>query len=294
MSGMGQKQLLVFISHASEDEAAARRLTKRLREDGFNPWLDLERLLPGQDWSFEIEQALRTSGAILLCFSDVAVKKEGYIQREYKRAMKYREEKPEGTIFVIPVRLDECEMPHFIRELQWVDYSKDYEKLVAALNLRAGRQAMIEKPKGKKKPESKKSAVPKKSGGTNITVHGNINVGRDFVSGDKVNTITTINNTLAPAEFVAELQKLKAEIEALKSRPNVEPAVERILSTVDGNLQDAIEEAGKEKPAVERIKTTLEGAKEMMDKLGGGIASAVKLGTALGNLALMVWQVFGR
>ncbi len=150
-----QKQLLVFISHTSEDNAAAKRLTKRLQEDGFDPWLDLDRLLPGQDWNFEIEKALQASGAILLCFSSVSVAKEGYIQREYKRAMKYREEKPEGTIFVIPVRLDECELPFFIREIQWVDYPDDYEKLAAALQIRAG-GTPTQKPKAKKEPAPKK------------------------------------------------------------------------------------------------------------------------------------------
>ena len=50
MSETNEKKLLVFISHASEDNSAAKRLTKRLKDDGFAPWLDLERLLPGQDW----------------------------------------------------------------------------------------------------------------------------------------------------------------------------------------------------------------------------------------------------
>ena len=49
MSETNEKKLLVFISHASEDNSAAKRLTKRLKDDGFAPWLDLERLLPGQD-----------------------------------------------------------------------------------------------------------------------------------------------------------------------------------------------------------------------------------------------------
>lgn len=95
MLDVGQNKLLVFISHASEDDVAARRLSKRLKEDGFEPWLDLDRLLPGQDWNFEIEQALCGNDAIRLCFSDVAVIKEGYIQRECKRTMKYLEEEPE-------------------------------------------------------------------------------------------------------------------------------------------------------------------------------------------------------
>lgn len=123
----------IFLSHTSEDKPKVRNLCKRLRDDGFDPWLDEERLLPGQDWNLEIEKALRTSDAILLCFSSLSVIKEGVIQREYKRAMKIQEEKPEGAIFVIPVRLDDCEMPFFIRDLQWMDYPAGYDKLLLAL-----------------------------------------------------------------------------------------------------------------------------------------------------------------
>ena len=84
------KKLIVFLSHASEDKPAVRLLAKRLKDDGFDPWLDEERLLPGQNWELEIEQALRKSQVILLCFSEKSVGKEGFVQREFKRAMKYQ------------------------------------------------------------------------------------------------------------------------------------------------------------------------------------------------------------
>lgn len=296
MSGTDEKKLLVFISHASEDNAAVKRLTKRLKEDGFDPWLDLERLLPGQDWNLEIEKSMRESGAILLCFSEESVSKESYIQKEYKRAMRIQEEKPEGTIFVIPVRLDNCELPFYLREIQWVDYPDGYERLVAALNLRAGRKAVVKKEEEKKESRPRKPAAPKNSGGTNITVHGNINVGRDFIARDQYNTIIhneTINNISSPADFVAALNQLKAEIEALKAQPNLEPAVTRRLNTVEGDITDVITEAESDKPVVERIKSTLESAKDTMDRISGSIGSALALGTTLGNLALIVLKIFG-
>src|SRR5215203_3450568 len=77
------KKLLVFLSHASQDKAQVRELCVQLRKDGFDPWLDEERLLPGMNWDIEIEKALRASDALLLCFSELSVSKEGYIQREY-------------------------------------------------------------------------------------------------------------------------------------------------------------------------------------------------------------------
>lgn len=297
MSGIDEKKLLVFISHASEDNAAAKRLTKRLKEDGFDPWLDEERLLPGQGWDLEIEKAMRESGAILLCFSQESVSKESYIQKEYKRAMRIQEEKPEGTIFVIPVRLDECELPFYLREIQWVDYPDGYDRLVAALNLRAGRKAMPKKEEKEKESKPRKSPAPKKSDGPNIIVHGNINVGGDFISRDQYKTVTlneTVNNISSPADFVSALKQIKAEIELLKAQPNIEPAVTRRLNTVEGDIADVITEAESDKPVAERIKSTLDGAKDTMDRISGSIGSAVTLGTTLGNLALMALNIFGR
>jgi TIR domain len=292
-----QKQLLIFLSHASEDKRQVRNLCKRLREDGFDPWLDDERLLPGQDWNLEIEKALRASDAILLCFSGLSAAKEGYIQREYKRAMRYMEEKPEGTIFVIPVRLDDCELPYFIREIQWVDYPADYDRLVTSLQMRAGGSAMSKKslqPKSKK-PAGKRT-TGKPAGGNVFNVEGGIHVKGNMIGGDQTNYYyqnqQTFNIT-SPGQFRDELQKLKEEIERLKSQPGVDPTVVRRMGVVQADIDDAMEEAAKDKPAAERINNTLDSARETMEKIGGSVASAINLGTALGNLALMAMKLFG-
>lgn len=292
-----QKQLMVFLSHASEDKKQVRNLCKRLKEDGFDPWLDEERLIPGQDWNLEIEKALRASDAILLCFSGLSVAKEGYIQREYKRAMKYLEEKPEGTIYVIPVRLDDCELPHFIREIQWVDYPADYERLVQALQIRAGGTAMPKKaPKPKAKKPASKPASSKPGGGNVFHVEGGIHAGRDVNMGDQYNTYyqyqTTLNIT-SPAQFMDELKKLKEEIERLKSQPGVDPSIARRMDLVQADIEDVEKEAEKEQPAAERIKKTLDNARETMDKIGGSVTSAINLGTTLANLAMITMKVFG-
>lgn len=296
MSGIEEKKLLVFISHASEDTSAAKRLAKKLREDGFEPWLYVENLLPGQKWSYEVEKMMHTSDVVLVCFSTASVMKEGYIQREYKRAAWLQEEKPEGMIFIIPVRLDNCDLPYFVHELQSVDYPDGYDRLVAALSLRAGRKAEVKKDEEKKEAKPRKPTAPK-SGGTNITVLGNINVGGAWVSGDQHNTITNnyvTNNISSPVDFISALNQLKAEIEALKSQPNLDSTVARRLNTVQEDIVDVITEAESEKPVIERIKSILESAKDTMDLIKGSVGSAMALGTTLGNLALMATQIFGR
>jgi len=50
-----------------------------------------------------------------------SVNKEGYIQKEIKFALDKALEMPEGRIYLIPVRLEECEVPYSLSPYQWVD-----------------------------------------------------------------------------------------------------------------------------------------------------------------------------
>ncbi len=270
MEQESQKKLLIFLSHASEDKRQVRNLCKRLREDGFDPWLDEERLLPGQDWNLEIEKALRASDAILLCFSSLSVAKEGYIQREYKRAMRCLEEKPEGTIFVIPVRLDDCELPHFIREIQWVDYPKDYDHLTASLQMRAGSPVI---PRKTTQPKVRKQTTPRPKSGNVFNFQGEVHVAGTMIGGDQTNYYNgpqTFNIT-SPAQFLDELQKLKQEIERLKSQPEVNKAAALRMELAQAEIDSAAEEAARDEPLGTRVRNTLDSAKETMEKIGGSV-----------------------
>ena len=137
------RKLRVFLCHASQDKPVVRELYQRLlAEKWIDPWLDEEKLLPGQDWNLEIEKAVETSDAVIVCVSSVSVAKEGYIQRELRRILKIAEEKLEGAIFVLPVRLDDCEKPRQLKDKQFLDYFPDtqrdsaFDKLKTSLKLR--------------------------------------------------------------------------------------------------------------------------------------------------------------
>jgi tetratricopeptide (TPR) repeat protein len=116
-------------------------LYRRLTQDGFDPWLDEVNLAPGQAWRETIEDAVRASEAVVVCLSHGSVNKEGFLQKEIKLAIDVADEKPEGTIFVIPLRLEDVAVPRRLRELQWANLYEDggYERLVAALRDRAER-----------------------------------------------------------------------------------------------------------------------------------------------------------
>ena len=129
-------KLRVFLCHASQDKPIVRELYQRLlAEEWIDPWLDEEKLLPGQDWDMEIEKAVEAADVVIVCASSRSVTKEGYIQRELKFALDIALEKPEGTIFIIPLRLDDCDVPRRLRSWQYVDYFPSEKRKVSIQRL---------------------------------------------------------------------------------------------------------------------------------------------------------------
>jgi hypothetical protein len=137
------RKLRVFLCHASQDKPVVRELYRQLLAEGWiDPWLDEEKLLPGQDWNMEIEKAVEAADVVIACLSNNSVSKEGYIQREIRFALDIALEKPEGTIFIIPLRLDDCEVPRRLRSWHYVDYflpndrEDSYQRLLQSLIVR--------------------------------------------------------------------------------------------------------------------------------------------------------------
>lgn len=135
-----KRPIRVFLCHASQDKPSVRGLYKRLNAEGWiDPWLDEEKLLPGQDWDLEIRKAIREADAILVVLSRKSITKEGYVQKEIKRALDIADEKPDGTIYIIPARLEEYDSPERLQRWHRVDLfdSKGYKRLLSALQRRA-------------------------------------------------------------------------------------------------------------------------------------------------------------
>jgi hypothetical protein len=109
-----------------------------LLSNKFSPWLDQEKILPGQNWKFEIVREIEKSDVVLVLLSRQSVNRTGYMQREIGIALDIAANQPEGRIFIIPVRLDECEVPNRLRELHWANLFdlNGYQKLQQALDQR--------------------------------------------------------------------------------------------------------------------------------------------------------------
>jgi hypothetical protein len=132
-----RNRVKIFLCHSSGDKAEVRELHSRLRGDGLEPWLDEIDIRPGMEWRPEIENAVRRADVVLVCLSKSSITKTGFVQKEISFALDAADERPEGRTYIVPARLDDCEVPKRLSRWQWVDLFKSdgYEKLVMALTI---------------------------------------------------------------------------------------------------------------------------------------------------------------
>ena len=135
----------VFIAYAKEDCVQARKLYRSLKAQGLQPWMDEQNLLPGQNWPRAIERAIEVSEYVIVCFSKKSVGKRGFFQAELRYALDVAALVPLDKVFLLPVRLTECEVPvQIARKTQYIDLFPDWELgIKAVLNV-------IRKPTGDK------------------------------------------------------------------------------------------------------------------------------------------------
>lgn len=144
---------ICFISYARENILEAQILYRRLREAGLNPWMDkppppykLDGLRPGELWEDRLREVIRTCKYFLPLFSTTSVEKSGYVQSEFRQALVRLAEIPAGKTFVIPIRIDECEIPRAridgisFRQYNYIDCMNGYfSDLVAHISSLEGR-----------------------------------------------------------------------------------------------------------------------------------------------------------
>lgn len=139
----------LFLSYAREDRNIADQIYYVLRDAGFLPFMDVQDILPGENWSEKIQDAIKDSDFFLAIISTRSVNKRGFLQKELHLGLGVWEYMLENDIYLIPIRIDECTVPKKLSNFQWVDwFSKDgHQKLIDAINIGSKRRGIaLEKP----------------------------------------------------------------------------------------------------------------------------------------------------
>jgi formylglycine-generating enzyme required for sulfatase activity len=149
-----KRPLKVFLYHAPIDRVAVRDVYLRLINDGVDAWMVKERLLPGQDWNQELQNAVREADVVVVCISRRFDQMESR-QKEIWAAFDSVIKGLDGEVVVIPVRLEECDWPEGLKNWQWADLFEEtgYEMLMYALQAEADEIGAV--------IQAKESSLPK-------------------------------------------------------------------------------------------------------------------------------------
>jgi hypothetical protein len=136
-----------FISYVREDSRNVDHLQRTLQAAGIPVWRDTANLWPGEDWRAKIRRAITDNALVFLaCFSQTSLsRRKSYYNEELTLAIDQLRLRPPDDPWLIPVRLDECEIPdrdigggRTLRSIQRADLFGDRslegaERLVAAI-----------------------------------------------------------------------------------------------------------------------------------------------------------------
>src|SRR3954465_9708500 len=115
----------VFLSYASQDAPAARRLCDALRAAGIEVWFDQSELRGGDAWDQKIRKQIRDCALFIPIISaDTQARLEGYFRLEWKLAEDRSHLMAKGRAFIVPVTIDgtserDAHVPDSFLPVQW-------------------------------------------------------------------------------------------------------------------------------------------------------------------------------
>ncbi len=120
----------VFISYSHADKILAESLALNLVQAKQNVWIDRWELSAGDSLIEKIEGALGGADAILVLLSESSVKSE-WCRKELRTGL--LRELEERAVLVIPIVIDNCDIPLFLREKMYIDFRGDRDEALAFL-----------------------------------------------------------------------------------------------------------------------------------------------------------------
>ena len=115
----------VFLSYASQDAEAARRICEALRSAGIEVWFDQSELRGGDVWDQKIRRQIRDCALFVPVISaNTASRQEGYFRLEWDLADQRTHMMARDRAFILPVCLDATpgtgtDVPDSFHRVQW-------------------------------------------------------------------------------------------------------------------------------------------------------------------------------
>ena len=116
----------VFLSYASQDAAAAKRICEALRAAGVEVWFDQSELRGGDAWDAKIRKQIKECALFVPVISaNTQARPEGYFRLEWHLAEQRSQLIARGRPFIVPVSIDDTDdaealVPDAFLAVQWM------------------------------------------------------------------------------------------------------------------------------------------------------------------------------
>lgn len=144
------KSAKIFLSHSSKDKDFVRKLASDLTKNDVPVWFDEWELKVGDSLNKKIGEAINESGWLAVVISGNSIKST-WVEKELNAGLATELEKKQ--VFVLPLVIDNCEIPIFLRDKLFADFRSDYSDGLTSLLTRlipeksiSSVQSTVEKP----------------------------------------------------------------------------------------------------------------------------------------------------
>ena len=166
---MGDATKAVFLSYASQDAAAAKRIADALRAAGVEVWFDQSELVGGDAWDHKIRRQIKECALLIPIISAATqARTEGYFRLEWRLADQRTHLMAKGRPFLLPVVIDDtrdadAHVPDSFTEVQWTRlpagettpaFANRVAKLLSGDSPEAGRPRPAERGEGAASPRN--------------------------------------------------------------------------------------------------------------------------------------------
>lgn len=131
----------VFISYSHSDAPFVNNLAAHLVKRNAHVWVDSWELNVGDSILGRVQQAIQESSALLVVLSKNSVASE-WCKKELSAGL--MRELDEKRVVVLPVLLEDCEVPIFLREKMYADFRTNFDVGLKALAEAVGRVTNID------------------------------------------------------------------------------------------------------------------------------------------------------
>jgi|GEM_PF-3524384 len=125
------KIMKVFISYSHGDKKFVNRLTRDLENAGVHVWVDEKKIKVGDSISRKIEEGISECDFFCLVISRHSINSK-WVDREYRTALN-GQLSPGTTPKILPLLIQNVELPKFLADTLYTDFSRGYAKALKKL-----------------------------------------------------------------------------------------------------------------------------------------------------------------